>query len=109
MAITSPQQVLVPSAVALFALLFAGVVAGVDGPPPESAPAPEPPTLRTEEVTPTRDLAWLVGFVECGDDVAFFALNVEGENVREDWPPQQRTDLVLRLLEQLGIVVPQTT
>jgi beta-lactamase class D len=297
MAITSPQQVFVPRVVALFALLFAGVVAGVDGPPPESAPAPEPPTLRTEEidlgsffgetdatfvvleprkalrrvynpqrasqpfipastfkipnslialesgvadgpdfaiawdpsadpaqpwwpqswrrdqvlrtafqnsvvwyyqelarrigkdrmrvylrqleygnrnmgggldrfwlrgdlrisadeqveflrrfysgelgisrrateivreimvlretascrlsgktgtaeVTPTRDLAWLVGFVECGNDVAFFALNMEGENVWEDWPPQQRTDLVLRLFEQLEIVAPQTT
>jgi beta-lactamase class D len=57
----------------------------------------------TANVTPTRELGWLVGFVECGDNVAFYALNLEGERVWEDWPPQKRTDLVLRLLDALGI------
>lgn len=57
----------------------------------------------TAEVTPTRELGWLVGFVECRDDVDFYALNMEGERVWEDWPPQKRTDLVVRLLETLGL------
>lgn len=58
----------------------------------------------TANVTPTRELGWLVGFVERGSQVAFFALNIEGERVWEDWPPHRRQELVLRLLSELEVV-----
>jgi beta-lactamase class D len=58
----------------------------------------------TAEVTPTRELGWLVGFVETGDRVVFYALNMEGERVWEDWPPHERTDLVRQLLAELGVL-----
>jgi len=37
----------------------------------------------TADVTSTRELAWLVGFVERDNDVWFYALNMEGEQVWE--------------------------
>ncbi len=55
----------------------------------------------TAEVTPTRELGWLVGFVEREGAVAYFALNMEGERVFEDWPPGKRKDLVLAILRRL--------
>ena len=57
----------------------------------------------TAEVSHTSELGWLVGYVECGESVAFYALNLEGERVWEDWPPQERADLVVRLLGAIGI------
>lgn len=57
----------------------------------------------TVAVTPTRELAWLVGYVEQGEDVSFFALNVEGEEVWERWgPPSVRLRFVKELLTEIG-------
>ncbi|HMB90180.1 MAG TPA: penicillin-binding transpeptidase domain-containing protein [Rhodothermales bacterium] len=58
----------------------------------------------TAEITDTRALAWLVGFVERGEDVYFYALNIEGETVWEQWPPQQRADLVRQILQALAVL-----
>lgn len=59
----------------------------------------------TVNVTPTRELAWLVGFVERDDQVSFFALNVEGEDVWERWGfPEKRLTLVRSILRSLSIV-----
>ena len=60
----------------------------------------------TADVTPTKELGWLVGFLERGEAVYFFALNMEGERVWEDWPPHQRKELVRRLLTELGVIAP---
>jgi beta-lactamase class D len=57
----------------------------------------------TAEVTATRELGWLVGFLERGDETVFYALNIEGERVWEDWPPQKRPALVRRLLGELDL------
>ncbi len=62
----------------------------------------------TAELTPTRELGWLVGFVETEADTTLYALNMEGERVWEDWPPQTRADLVRQLLVALD-VIPTTT
>lgn len=62
----------------------------------------------TAEVTPTRELGWLVGTVErvredgSGPDVSLYALNMEGERVWEAWPPDRRAGLVERILVRLG-------
>ena len=56
----------------------------------------------TAEVTPTRELGWLVGYLEHDGAVSYYALNMEGETVWEDWPPQQRSALVKQLLQALG-------
>lgn len=57
----------------------------------------------TADVTPTRELAWLVGFVERADETWYFALNVEGEEVWERWGPgAARRQLVSGLLRELG-------
>ena len=58
----------------------------------------------SSDVTPTRENGWLVGFVEVGDGVHYYALNMEGETVWEDWPPGARADLVVRILERAGVV-----
>lgn len=59
----------------------------------------------TADVTPTRELAWLVGYVERGEDTFFFALNVEGEQVWEQWGnPGARLSLVRRILQQLDVI-----
>jgi beta-lactamase class D len=60
----------------------------------------------TAEITDTREMAWLVGFVEQGEAVSFYALNMEGETVWEEWPPQQRADLVKRLLQAITVLPP---
>lgn len=58
----------------------------------------------TADVTPTRELGWLVGFLERGDALHIWALNMEGERVWEDWPPQKRLELVRQLLAELGLL-----
>lgn len=59
----------------------------------------------TADVTPTRELAWLVGYVERDDRVWVFALNMEGEQVWEQWgPPAPRLDLVRRILQHLAVL-----
>jgi beta-lactamase class D len=59
----------------------------------------------TADVTPTRELAWLVGFVEREGRVWYYALNMEGEEVWERWgQPRVRRELVLTLLRELGVV-----
>lgn len=60
----------------------------------------------TAEITDTREMAWLVGFVEQGEAVSFYALNMEGETVWEEWPPQKRADLVKRLLQAITVLPP---
>ena len=60
----------------------------------------------TAEVTPTRELGWLVGTVERGESTYYYALNMEGERVWEEWPPQKRKGLVVRLLRALDILPP---
>lgn len=59
----------------------------------------------TADVTPTRELAWLVGFVERGEEVWFYALNMEGEQVWEQWGhPAKRLTLVRSLLQELEVI-----
>ena len=59
----------------------------------------------TENVTPTRELAWLVGYVEHPSDTWFFALNMEGEQVWERWGnPTQRIQIVRQLLKAIDIL-----
>lgn len=59
----------------------------------------------TADVTPTRELAWLVGFVERGREVWFFALNMEGEQVWEQWGHSaKRIALVRSLLQELEVL-----
>ena len=57
----------------------------------------------TADVTPTRELAWLVGYLRRDDAIWYYALNVEGEEVWERWgQPDARRKLVLDLLRELG-------
>lgn len=59
----------------------------------------------TADITPTRELAWLVGCVERGGDVWYFALNMEGEEVWERWgDPTARRRLVSEILGELGVL-----
>ena len=58
----------------------------------------------TAEVTPTRELGWLAGYLERGDDTFYYVLNMEGERVWEESPPQKRKNLVLKILRTLGIL-----
>lgn len=60
----------------------------------------------TADVTPNRELGWLVGWLEEGDEVHFYALNMEGETVWERWPPQRRAELVEQLLREVGVLPP---
>ena len=53
---------------------------------------------------PTRELGWLVGYFERGEEVCFYALNMEGEEVWEKWPPRKRKGLVLSLLRRLEVL-----
>ena len=70
----------------------------------------EKPTYRlsgktgTAELTSTKELGWLVGYLEKGKQVYVYALNMEGERVWEDWPPQKRKELVHEILEELEII-----
>lgn len=59
----------------------------------------------TADVTPTRELAWLVGYVEREGDVWFYALNMEGEQVWEQWGrPTARLALVHGMLRELKVI-----
>lgn len=59
----------------------------------------------TADVTPTRELAWLVGYVERNGNIWFYALNVEGEQVWEQWgPPARRLTLLRSLLRESGVI-----
>lgn len=59
----------------------------------------------TADVTATRELGWLVGSLERGSEVWYYALNMEGEEVWERWGnPTARRDLVLAILRELGVV-----
>jgi beta-lactamase class D len=55
----------------------------------------------TSEVTPTRENGWIVGWVETASDTLYYALNMEGESVWEDWPPHRRVELVERITARL--------
>lgn len=62
----------------------------------------------TADVTATRELAWLVGFVEREGEVWFYALNMEGEQVWEQWGKSSKRVALLRsLLQQLEIIPTQ--
>jgi beta-lactamase class D len=59
----------------------------------------------TADVTPSRELAWLVGYLESEGSVRYFALNMEGEEVWERWgPPLARRQLVISLFRELGML-----
>lgn len=59
----------------------------------------------TADVTATRELAWLVGWVERDDSIWIFALNMEGEEVWERWgQPAARLALVRSLLAAVGVL-----
>jgi beta-lactamase class D len=49
-----------------------------------------------------RELAWFVGYVERENQVHFYALNMEGDSVGEDWPPSKRVTLTRDILRELG-------
>lgn len=55
----------------------------------------------TSDVTPTRENGWIVGWVETAADTLYYALNMEGESVWEDWPPHRRVELVERIMARL--------
>ncbi len=61
----------------------------------------------TAEVTKTRELGWLVGYLEREETVHFFALNMEGESVWEKWPPQKRVELVKAIFVEVGVLPDQ--
>lgn len=58
----------------------------------------------TGELTPTRELGWLIGYVEVEDVTYFYVLNMEGERVWEEWPPQKRIGLVKDILHRLDVL-----
>lgn len=59
----------------------------------------------TASLAASRELAWLVGYVECATQVSFFALNMEGDQVWELWgPPTKRRQLVVQLLRAAGVL-----
>ncbi len=64
----------------------------------------------TVDVTPTRELLWVVGFVERGERTVYFALKVEGEQAWERWgDPEARLGLVKSLLRELDVLPEETT
>lgn len=58
----------------------------------------------TASVTETRETGWLVGWVETAEGTRVYALNMEGEEVWERWPPAKRKELVLAILDRLGVL-----
>jgi beta-lactamase class D len=58
----------------------------------------------TSDVTPTRENGWIVGWVERGERLWYYAANMEGEQVWDAWPPPRRTELALALLREVGVV-----
>lgn len=60
--------------------------------------------------TPTRQLAWLVGYLERDGGTWYFALNLEGEEVGERWgTAPRRIELVKHLLEEVGALPPDSS
>jgi beta-lactamase class D len=43
-------------------------------------------------------LGWLVGFIEKNDSRYYYALNIEGDTVWEEWPPHKRVELLEKIL-----------
>jgi beta-lactamase class D len=60
----------------------------------------------TSGVTETRENGWIVGFAESPAGVHIYALNMEGETVWEDWPPQRRAGLARDILLEIGVLPP---
>jgi beta-lactamase class D len=58
----------------------------------------------TAPIDETRELGWLVGYVETSEGVHFYALNMEGDRVMEQWPPDRRRELVVALLRRVQII-----
>jgi beta-lactamase class D len=46
-------------------------------------------------------LAWLVGFLEKENQKYFYALNIEGETVWQNWPPGKRVELLEEIMEKI--------
>jgi len=51
---------------------------------------------------PTMVLGWYIGYVERENDVWFFALNIEGDSMNDI--QKLRTDIVMKVLEQRGVI-----
>jgi beta-lactamase class D len=60
----------------------------------------------TLDLTAGRELTWHVGYIERGRRVWFYALNMEGDRVWEDWPPRRRVELVCEICGELGVIPP---
>ncbi|EYF08395.1 penicillin-binding transpeptidase domain-containing protein [Chondromyces apiculatus] len=58
----------------------------------------------TSAEDPARELGWLVGYVERGDDVAYYALNMEGPGIWKNFSPQKRVSLAREILQSLGFI-----
>lgn len=58
----------------------------------------------TSEVTATRENGWIVGWAEGPAGASFFTINMEGEGVWEEWPPQRRHVLAVRVLRATGML-----
>ncbi|HEY3249913.1 MAG TPA: class D beta-lactamase [Ignavibacteria bacterium] len=51
----------------------------------------------------SKDIGWLVGWVEKENNVSFFALNIESNNPQENFGPARR-EITKKLLKELGII-----
>lgn len=58
----------------------------------------------TSEVTATRENGWIVGWLEQDGGTAYYAINMEGEEVWERWRPERRTRLALQVLREVGVL-----
>lgn len=58
----------------------------------------------TAELSAERELGWLVGYVERAGKVYYYALNVEGDDVWEEWNRERRVEVVKRILRDLGVL-----
>lgn len=59
----------------------------------------------TAELSPGRDLAWLVGYVERDGAVWYYALNMDGAGVWDRWgDPTARRQLVVSILRELDVI-----
>jgi beta-lactamase class D len=56
----------------------------------------------TSEVTATRENGWIVGWLERDSGADYYAINIEGERVWEEWPPPRRHELALQVLRDAG-------
>ena len=58
----------------------------------------------TAELSEERELGWLVGYVERAGKVYYYALNVEGEDVFEEWSRERRREVAKRILRDLDVL-----